>query len=249
MAFYLLVSHGSKDPRPDIAIKKLATWVSSKLSQCENSQFQNLVGTATLELNCQSLHQQIKTFTQTLKSCNYQNNQHLIIIPLFLLPGVHVTQDIPNEVNLAKKAVNSQITMELRPYLGSHPQIINLLLQMTNHLNCQANILLAHGSRLAASQILVENIAANIGASPAFLMREGSLELEVQKLVKSGYRQIAILPYFLFPGGITDAIAGTVEKLKLQFPQVCFQLANTLAEQETFPDLIYQIIKEEKTLG
>ncbi|MBD2136454.1 sirohydrochlorin chelatase [Anabaena sp. FACHB-1237] len=245
MAFYLLVSHGSNDPRPDIAMQKLAQWVANKLSPGKN-----LVGTATLELNSQPLHQQIQTFIHTLKtSHDQQNDQHLIIIPLFLLPGVHVTQDIPNEVNLAQRAVNGQITLELRPYLGSHPEIINLLLQMINHLNCQANILLAHGSRLAASQILVENIAANIGAFPAFLRREGSLELQVQKLVKCGYRQIAILPYFLFPGGITDAIAATVEKLKLQFPQVCFPLANTLAEQETFPGLIYQIIKEEKTLG
>ena len=247
MAFYLLVSHGSNDPRPDIAMQKLATWVANKLPQGKN--VNNLVGTATLELNDQPLHQQIKTFTQTIKKCSDQDNQHLIIIPLFLLPGVHVTQDIPNEVNLAQRAVNGEITLELRPYLGSHPALINLLLETINNVNCQANILLAHGSRLVASQILIEKIAANIGAWPAFLMREGSLELQVEELIKCGHDQMAIFPYFLFPGGITDAIAGTVEKLQLQFPQVRFQLAKTLAENEKFPDLIWHVIKEEKTVG
>jgi sirohydrochlorin cobaltochelatase len=241
MTSYLFVSHGSNDPRPDVAMQHLAKWVRDKLPQG-----QNLVGTATLELNSQPLHQQIKTFSHCVKAVG---DQHLIIMPLFLLPGVHVTEDIPNEVNLAQRAVNDEITLELRPYLGSYPGVINLLLQMMSNVNCEANILLAHGSRLVASQILIENIATNIGALPAFLMREGSLELQVQELVKCGYRQIAILPYFLFPGGITDAIAGTVEKLKLQFPEVCFQLAKTLAENETFPDLIWHIIKEEKTVG
>ncbi|MFM7367619.1 MAG: sirohydrochlorin chelatase, partial [Sphaerospermopsis kisseleviana] len=50
---YLLVSHGSRDPRPNIAMQQLAKLLSLKLPDSEH-----LVGIATLELNTQPLNQQ-----------------------------------------------------------------------------------------------------------------------------------------------------------------------------------------------
>jgi sirohydrochlorin ferrochelatase len=40
----------------------------------------------------------------------------------------------------------------------------------------------------------------------------------VSELVKQGAAKIGILPYFLFPGGITDAIDDLVTQLRKQFP-------------------------------
>jgi len=59
---------------------------------------------------------------------------------------------------------------------------------------------------------------------------------------RQGYREIAILPYFLFSGGITDAIAQAVEALKLQFPGVSLYLAEPLGVSGELADLIGDLI-------
>lgn len=89
-----------------------------------------------------------------------------------------------------------------------------------------------------------------MGALTAYWSVPPSLELRVQELITAGYEQIAIFPYFLFTGGITDAIALAVETLKLKFPSVTFQLAPPLGTSREFADLIGDLIKEgEKVFG
>ncbi|MFO0173064.1 MAG: CbiX/SirB N-terminal domain-containing protein, partial [Aphanizomenon sp.] len=112
------------------------------------------------------------------------------------------------------------------------------------------SIILAHGSRRAGSHAPVENIAASVSAITAYWSVPPSLEVRVQELINAGYGQIAIFPYFLFTGGITDAIAQTVKMLQLQFPSVTFQLAPPLGTSPEFADLIGDFIKkEEKIFG
>ena len=60
----------------------------------------------------------------------------------------------------------------------------------------------------------------------------------------SGHRNISILPYFLFPGGITDAIAKSIENAKLQFSSVNLHLAQPLVASLDLADLIGNIIAD-----
>ncbi|WP_016950372.1 sirohydrochlorin chelatase [Anabaena sp. PCC 7108] len=239
---YLLVSHGSRDPRPDIAMQELAQLVSQKLPSSEN-----LVGTATLEVNEQPLHQQILDFAESALDCGCNC---LKIVPLFLLPGVHVMTDIPAEIALAEKELGQDMIIDLKPYLGSHPNLEKLLKPTIANIKVEASILLSHGSRRSGSQQPVENMAASLGAIAAYWSVLPNLESRVKELVAGGYRQIAILPYFLFTGGITDAIAKSVEALKLQFPEVTFQLVQPLGVSAELADLICNLSKqEEKVFG
>ncbi|MBH8574307.1 sirohydrochlorin chelatase [Nostocaceae cyanobacterium CENA369] len=242
---YLLVSHGSRDPRPEIAMQQLATLVQNKLQKNSleltpainsvSSPKSEMVGIAFLEMRPEPLHEQIKQFVQrTLAS----KGDRLKIIPLFLLPGVHVMTDIPAEIALAQQTLGENIIIDLQPYLGSHPGLETLLAKQIAAIKAQAWIVLAHGSRRSDSQKLVETIAANLGGVAAYLSVSPSLESQVEQLVAAGNREIAILPYFLFAGGITDAIAQAVEKLKLQFPAVTFQLAQPLGASAELADLI-----------
>lgn len=231
---YLLVSHGSRDPRPEIAMQQLAGLVSQKL---DNSQ--NLVGIACLELQSEPLHQQIKIFAQSALTWGCDR---IKIIPLFLLPGVHVKQDIPDEIALAQQALGQDIIIDLQPHLGIHPGLITLLAQQMATMKAEATILLAHGSRRTSALQPVENIAANLGALTAYWAVPPSLESQVQELVTAGKREIAILPYFLFTGGITDAIAKSVEKLKLQFVTVTFHLAQPLGASAELAEIIGDLI-------
>ncbi|MFQ4145567.1 sirohydrochlorin chelatase [Chlorogloeopsis sp. ULAP02] len=250
---YLLVSHGSRDPRPEIAMQQLARLVSNKaqgnlvkavgghitsISECDT-----LVGTANLELTPKSLHQQIIDFVRNTISPSALQPTSLKIVPLFLMPGVHVMEDIPHEVALAQQSLGQDIFIELQPYLGSHSGLEQLWVKQLAATTATAKIVLAHGSRRWGSQQPVEAIAKKLDAVTAYWAVPPSLESQVQQLIAAGYKQIAILPYFLFAGGITDAIAQATKKLQLHFPEVNFQLAEPLGVSAELADLVWDLLK------
>ncbi|MDZ8050084.1 MAG: sirohydrochlorin chelatase [Aulosira sp. ZfuVER01] len=235
---YLLVSHGSRDPRPEIAMQQLAGLIRDKLKNTNKQQ--NLFDIAYLELSPEPLHAQIKQFAESAFAANCNR---LKVIPLFLLPGVHVMNDIPDEITLAQEALGQDIIVDLQPYIGSHPSLESFIAKQIATQNIAAWILLAHGSRRPGSQQPLEAMAENLGAVTAYWSIDPSLESRVKELIAVGKREIAILPYFLFPGGITDAIAQSIETLKLQFPLVNFHLAQPLgANTEELAQLIWDLI-------
>jgi sirohydrochlorin ferrochelatase len=235
---YLLLSHGSRDPRPEIAMQQLAGLIREKLHNI--NQQENLLDIAYLELSPEPLHKQIQKFAEGAVNAGCHR---LKVIPLFLLPGVHVMKDIPDEIALAQQALGQDMIVDLQLYIGSHPNLESLLSKQISTKNTAAWILLAHGSRRPGSQESVDAMAKNLGAVTAYWSMTGSLESRVKELIAVGKREIAILPYFLFPGGITDAIALSIETLKLQFPLVNFHLAQPLgASTEELAELIWDLI-------
>lgn len=248
---YLLVSHGSRDPRPEIAMQNLAAQLRHKiqsdlpkiatgdvasLAKCET-----LVGTAYLELSPDPLHEQIIKFGKNALDCGCNS---LKILPLFLLPGVHVMEDIPAQVALAKQILGQEIKISLQPYLGSHPDLGCLLAKQVVATKAEAKILLAHGSRRPEANNPVEVVATAIGGVAAYLSMPQSFEAQVQELISAGYRSLLIIPYFLFPGGMTDAVAQRQEELRLQFPEVSFQLAKPLGTRAELVELIWDLLEK-----
>jgi sirohydrochlorin ferrochelatase len=189
-----------------------------------------------LELSPLALHQQIAEFGDRALELGCDRLQ---IVPLFLLPGVHVMEDIPAEVALAQQSLG--LKLEVRPYLGSHPGLIRLLASQLDRL--KAWILLAHGSSRAGAEQPTEAIARQLETLSAYWAVAPSLESRVQELVSRGNVQIGILPYFLFAGGITDAIAQKVKQLQEQFPSIDFHLAQPLGASQELTDLILDLVE------
>ena len=255
---YLLVSHGSRDPRPEIAMQKLVGLVKKKLQNKFIDKSLQLVmegmgvtsaticdvcmGAASLEFSPQPLHEQIRLFA---KHAILQGCGRLKILPLFLLPGVHVMEDIPREITQAQQALGGEIKLDLQPYLGSEPDMRWLVAKKMVFSKMDAWILLTHGSRRPGSLQQIEELADDLGAVSAYWAVAPSLEERVQELVGKGCKKIGILPYFFFPGGITDAIAQSIEELKLQFPKLNLQLAQPLAASTDLADLIGDVIVNE----
>lgn len=247
---YLLVSHGSRDPRPEIAMQNLAAQLCHKIQSdlpkiatggvAAQLKCETLVGTAYLELSPTPLHEQIIEFSKNALDCGCNS---LKILPLFLLPGVHVMEDIPAQVALAKQALGQDIKISLQPYLGSYPGLGRLLAKQVVATKAEAKILLAHGSRRPEANRPVEAMAAEIGAVAAYLATPPSLEAQVQ-LLSAGYRALLIIPYFLFAGGMTDAVAQRQQELKLQFPEVSFQLAEPLGASAELAELIWDLLEK-----
>lgn len=264
---YLLVSHGSRDQRPQVAMEQLAELLSqlagsvempSNTNSCQtlnlrsnygshlaspSTKRQPVIGTAYLELAPLPLHEQIQEFSDRALAAGCNCIQ---VIPLFLLPGMHVMEDIPAEVALAQTTLGQKLQIDLRPYLGTHSGLSRLLAsQMTAiSVDIDAWILLAHGSRRPGSKQPIEALASQLGAVPAYWAVSPSLESRLVELVRAGHQQIEIMPYFLFAGGITDAIAQSVEQLQVQFSSVNLHLAAPLGASAELADLIWDLVEK-----
>jgi sirohydrochlorin cobaltochelatase len=235
---YLLVSHGSRDPRPEIATDQLAELVAQQL--ISQGVAQPLVKTAVLDCAPTALHEQIQVFAQQAIAAQTPQTPltKIYLIPLFLIPGVHVMEDIPTEVAIAQTHLGDSIELKICPYLGTD----RTLYQLLNLPASSGKIFMSHGSRRAGGNAPIETIATQLQALPAYWSVEPKLETQVAALVAQGCQEITILPYFLFAGGITDAIAQTVAQLSQQFPTTPLKLADTLGENPKLATHIVNLI-------
>ena len=211
---YLLVSHGSRDPRPQVAIDQLADRLQLHLETIALGKSPILVSAAQLELAAKPLHLQIDDFT---RQCTEVGVSRMVILPLFLIPGVHVMEDIPAEVILATEKIGDVVKLVVTPFLGADPNFADLFGANRSSLPSQS-IILAHGSRKTGGNAIVEQLAHRLDLTAAYCSVAPSLADTVAQLIATGATEIGILPYFLFTGGITDAIEKLVSELRTQYP-------------------------------
>ena len=259
---YLLVSHGSRDPRPQVALDRLAYLVDQKLVTREISRVnhravlspRNLteatttllcepesinVRTATLECHPLPLHQQIIEAAYLNQASGFSR---LKIVPLFLLPGVHVQVDLPVEIAIAESQLGNSIQLELCPYLGSSSRILEILTRKFNPDPTEIRIILAHGSRRVGGNTVIENLAHQLNAIACYWSVAPNLDAVIATLDLEKTRKITILPYFLFSGGITDAIAAQVQQFQQKFPQIVFKISSPLGATPELAQLILDLV-------
>ena len=233
---YLLVSHGSRDPRPQVATASIACQLGALLKQAAPEGLPILVETAQLELAPTPLHVQIGDFADR---CQNSKVDRIVILPLFLIPGVHVMEDIPAEVALADRQIGDKLKLVVTSFLGEHRDFTNLFARNRSTLPSQS-IILAHGSRRAGGNDPVERLAHDLVLQAAYWSVSPSLADRVATAIAAGATEIGILPYFLFAGGITDAIAESIAQLRQQYPQVKLILGEPIGNS---PELVATISK------
>ncbi|WP_295619776.1 sirohydrochlorin chelatase [Chamaesiphon sp. GL140_3_metabinner_50] len=233
---YLLVSHGSRDLRPQLAAAIIARQLSEWLEPTAPSTMPILVETAQLELAPTPLHVQISNFADR---CQNNGIDRIVMLPLFLIPGVHVMEDIPTEVALADREIGDKVKLVVTGFLGDNPDFSNLFARNRLTLPSQS-IILAHGSRRAGSNQIVDRLAHDLGLQAAYWSVPPSLADRVASAIATGATEIGILPYFLFAGGITDAIGESIAQLREQYPQVKLILGEPIGNS---PELVATIGK------
>lgn len=289
---YLLVSHGSRDPRPQAAMNRLAQLVRDQLRDAiaidqpncpeprpagstllesdllglepqsrphpgvvtapapasaklglagagrDSGQPYPLVGTAYLEAAPLPLHQQIYEFCLRVKAAGVEQ---VTVIPVFLLQGVHVMEDIPREIALAREQLAGRMSIEVSAHLGSHAGLGRGLRAKLAATAAEFRLILAHGSRQPGGNRSVEVLAESLGATAAFWSVPPGLETQVVKLIQAGCQRLTILPYFLFTGGTTDAITRLTEELAERFPKIEFRLLPPLGATAELAQLTTEI--------
>ncbi|NJP12366.1 MAG: sirohydrochlorin chelatase [Leptolyngbyaceae cyanobacterium RU_5_1] len=270
---YLLVFHGSHDPRSQVAADALTQRVREKLqspprlrvspSPCPSparpsssralaphlaapdhsvlsSHHQNFVQSAFLECHPLPLHQQIEQFALQIQAAIVTPPCQLIVLPVFLLQGVHVMEDIPAEVALAQQALGHGVKIEVAPHLGSHPELDRLIAKQMASVSVEAWILLAHGSRRSGANQPIAALAEVLGVVPAYWSVSPGLQVRIQEL-SHHFRKIGIVPFFLFNGGTMDAIAQTLTNFSQASPNLTLMLTNPLEASPELADLLVDL--------
>ncbi|MDX1978590.1 MAG: CbiX/SirB N-terminal domain-containing protein [Pseudanabaenaceae cyanobacterium bins.68] len=189
---YFLVTHGSSDPAAAQQLHDLVTLARTLYPR-------EIVSGGCLEGLAQSLTEQLLNFGQYVGT-----DAQIKVIPLFLLPGAHVCEDLPMAVQLANQTSGFE-WFELNSYLGQHPDIVTKLAQKFAQFPSDRRILVSHGSKLPAAQQMISSLATQLGAVPAYWSIEPKLASQL-----ACPEPVTVLPYFLFPGKISRAIAAEV---------------------------------------
>ena len=244
---YLFVYHGSRDCRTQAAaielkkslianqsksiltqhnyLKKLTARDKLKSAPAANLSQPPLIEIAPLELATETLSDRLTNFAR--QAC-WRGLKQIEVVPLFLAPGVHVQSDIPTEIAIARKQIDCQVTIELSPYLGKFSAIGNLIVRQFDELSTRTRILVAHGSKLPATTEYYRNLSTQLNIDIAFWSGRPRFDQQIRAKIASGSKKIALLPYFLFPGRITSAIAAEIAELQQEFSQVELLLGKPL---------------------
>lgn len=249
---YVLVFHGSRDVRAQRGSEELTKLVKMSLNRLLCVFQRNTGGTlllskpplveaADLELAEVSLSERIYQLGLIAIA---EGIEKINIIPMLLATGVHVQVDIPTAVAEAQNQLGTKINLNICSHLGNYQGIVELVQQEYPSLPDQGKILLAHGSRLQTANQEVEKLAQKVGAIAAYSFISPNLETQVEKLIREGKELITIVPYVLFEGKITEAIATQIQRLEQQFPNINFSIGKPLGANQNLAKLITNILQK-----
>jgi sirohydrochlorin ferrochelatase len=235
---YLLVVHGSRNSNYQKSLTTLANLVRNNL---QNQNLLVKLDTAYLELTEQSLAEKIVVFAQ---DCVINNYQTLKILPLFLLAGSHVKQDIPQELSQAQQILQQQnidIKIQLLAHLGKEKRLVKLLEQKYQEQLTKERILIAHGTTLEAGNQECEQLALSLEAKLAYWSIPPSFSTILTNLADR-VPSITILPYFLFTGKISEAISESIKQLQEQYPETKFSFIEPFGATAELASIITEIL-------
>jgi sirohydrochlorin cobaltochelatase len=238
---YLLLAHGSRDPRTTTAFTRLTNDCTARLKQLHP---EILLGMAYLELAELPIVEQLVLFAH---QAIQQGCRRVRVLPLFLAPGVHVLEDLPQAIHQAQTELSDRSQLELLPYLGANADLLKILKNQSQQLP-KNQILLAHGSQQVPAQKFLASLAMDLNATPAYWSVNPHLPEQVSKLAAEKTTEIGILPYFLFPGRISAAITVTINELQSLFPDIQFRFTqgdlekSLLCQNPQLVDLLIQLL-------
>lgn len=206
----VLVVHGSYS-------KVYAQEFAQLIEQVKSDVHQPVLG-AYLECTDVSLAEQIADFVAS--NNNSAAGIQLRILPLFLLPGVHVEQDILEAIADLRSRLPATVEIKLLDYLGKDCRLAAILKAQIQHYPQAYPVLLAHGSRRTGANLEITKLAQDLQAAVAYWSTEPSLEQTIMVLVQQKVVELYVVPYFLFSGRIPAAIREQITQLQQDWPQI-----------------------------
>jgi sirohydrochlorin ferrochelatase len=114
MRALILIAHGSRDTTSNKIMVDLAAELAERLQ----GQY-DCVKPVFLEFAAPGV-------AKGIADCVACGVGEIIVLPYFLAPGRHVTRDVPELVDAARKA-HRQVRFRLLPYAGSAPKLVDAM--------------------------------------------------------------------------------------------------------------------------
>ena len=166
--------------------------------------------------------------------------ERVVLIPFILNAAGHVKMELPAAIESARER-HPNVEFVVTRHLGMGREIFDVLQKQLDRLmkaldvpdpQTTGVILLGRGSSDAGANGELARMARWIFEENDHelvdLVFTGviwpRLETVVQRQVKLGMTQICVIPVYLFTGVLIERIAGQLERLKQQYPQVAFAL-------------------------
>ena len=108
----LLMGHGSRVAKANGALDKIAVMVKEQ------------TGAEIVEVAFRELHQ--PDIQAGIDACVAQGAERILLSPYFLFAGAHVLEDLPDEIEQAKKR-HAGLEMVLGQPLGVHPKLAEVV--------------------------------------------------------------------------------------------------------------------------
>tara|TARA_B100000809_G_scaffold141569_1_gene139129 strand:- start:1158 stop:1526 length:369 start_codon:yes stop_codon:yes gene_type:complete len=116
MNVLLLIAHGSRREESNLEIKNLA----KKIASFKTKEF-GLVMPAFLEFAEPSI-------INAIDKCSEIGAENVTVLPYFLSAGVHITRDIPGEINKASQN-HPNLKIKIANYFGLRNEIAEILMK------------------------------------------------------------------------------------------------------------------------
>ncbi|MHC0038016.1 sirohydrochlorin chelatase [Pseudoneobacillus sp. C159] len=164
------------------------------------------------------------------------------VVPVFLLPGVHANDDIPEEIALLKEQ-HTDIVFRYGDAIGAHPVMVEILtdrLKEKGH-NSEDVVLVAHGSRVPDSAVLFEKLTAMLQERVGTKVRGAyfTAEPSYREVLANSSATALVLPYLLFSGGFLGKLRDLVEESRICAPVGFDQrLQQVLVEKKTKAEVL-----------
>jgi len=163
---YILAAHGSSSAEANAAIREIALTLARKLDAPVTAAF---------------LERAEPAIPTALDAASAAGARRIVLLPFFLMPGMHVTRDITHIVSQARERTGA--TIDVADYVGAHDGITDLLVD------------LAHRGNIAPDPVAPGTVWL-VGAGP------GDPEL----LTRKGARALASCDVLLYDYLVTDEI-------------------------------------------
>ncbi|GGM25987.1 cobalamin biosynthesis protein CbiX [Paraliobacillus quinghaiensis] len=214
MKAVLYIAHGSKNEQTNkrmrLELEKLSSLVDMQIQQV-----------AFLEAD--------PNIKEGIAQCVKKGATEIILMPVFLLPGVHVIKDIPEQVHSAQLTY-PDVTIHIGEPLAASSQLITdtadrIFNKKIETKEKQAVLLVSHGSRYKEAsetfQLFTEQLQKelkDISVYDSYLKTsEPSFKAKLEELVKTDYQVIYVVPHFFSINSFPEKIEQTVTAFQQMF--------------------------------
>ncbi|MBU9719871.1 MULTISPECIES: sirohydrochlorin chelatase [Bacillaceae] len=177
----------------------------------------------------------------------------ITVMPVLLMPGVHVNEDIPDIISVSKKQYEN-----VQFHYGSPLGADELAIQtMQSKLPDDADgtiVLVGHGSRDSEAKTafteLTNLFAEQTGfqSDQAFIKSTApSISEKLQQLLEEGHQTIYLLPYLLFTGGFMNKIAREIAPFQASYGDCRIILCEPAGFDNRMESLLEKRVEEART--